>query len=199
MSSFLFPLWAQQQEPHWLVVLGQLLFLLLIFVVPTVLKFFGEQAAQKERQRLAKTDEDLQEKLLDAFRAAVTEESREEQVVRPRLKKDRKRRQIESVLEADAELPTRGTPLVRELAPQGEGSRFDAQPGTLDASQILAPSIEPTVQPTLESMTGIYDAPPGGEQNAQTPLAVDIFRMLTTPGGVRQAVVLSEILRRPEY
>ena len=188
-------LWSQQQIG--IAELLQALFLLLLIVVPTVLKFFGEQTAQKERKRL--TEKDLKEKLLDAFQTAVAEEPREEPVVRPRPKKERKRKQPELVMETDNEFPTRGTPLVRELAPQGEGSRFDAKPGTLDSSQILSPSVEPTVQPTLESMTGIYDAPPGGESSAQALLTVDLFRVLTTPNGVRQAVVLGEILRRPDF
>ena len=191
----IFPFWAQQQIG--IGELIQLLFLILIVVVPTVLRFFGEHAAQKQRQRL--TEEEVQKHLLDAFNAAVAEESREEPVIRPRPKKERKRKPTDSVLATDAEPPTRGTPLSRELAPQGEGSRFDAKPGTLEASQILTPSVEPTVQPTLESMTGIYDVHYGGETNTQMPLVVDMFRMLTTPDGVRQAIVLSEILRRPEW
>ena len=196
MSPFIFSLWAQRQQGG-VEQLFQLLLVLLLFVVPTVIKFFGEKAAQKGRQRLA--EEEMQKHLLDAFNTVVTEESGEEPspVVRPKPKKERKRKQTDLVVENGDVFPTRGT-LSRELAPQGEGSRFDVTSGTFDGAQILMPSVEPTVQPALESMTGIYDAPPGSDQNLPTPLAVDIFRMLTTPNGVRQAVVLGEILRRPE-
>ena len=194
MSSFILPLWAQQ--PKGFAELFQFLVVLLIFVVPAVIKYFAERTANKDRKRLE--EQAVENHLRDVFlRESLGEETSEVTRVRPRPKKERKRKQAELVLGPVDEPPTHGTPLSRGLAPQGEGARFDAQPGTLDASQILSPSIEPTVQPMLESLTGIYDSPPGGEQPAQTPLAVDIYRMLTTPGGIRQAVVLGEILRRP--
>ena len=191
MSSFIFSFWAQQ--PNGIVELLQLLFVLLLIVVPAVIKFFAAQTAQKNQRQLE--EQSLEEQLREAFNAAVAEESG----VRPRPKPAKKRKPTELVLELDDDRSARGSPLVRELAPQGEGARFDASPGTFDSSLALTPSVEPTVQPTLDSMTGIYDAPPDSEHLAQTALAVDIYQMLTTPSGIRQAVVLGEILKRPEY
>ena len=47
--------------------------------------------------------------------------------------------------------------LSKKLGTQGEGQRFEVAPGTLDASQIIAPTIDPTVRPDLGSITGIYE------------------------------------------
>ena len=182
------PLWAQQNDIFELI---KALAILLLIVVPAIIKFFAAQAAQNAPRRQA--ERTLEQHLRETFSAGEQEE------VRQRPKQVKKRKRAEAAFESANDRPAHGTPLVRELAPQGEGSRFDVRPGTLDGTLILTPSVEPTVQPTLESMTGIYDAPPGGEQAAQTPLAVDIFQMLTTPGGIRQAVVLGEILKRPEF
>ena len=193
MPSFFFPLWAQRNG---FAELMQLLIVLLVIVVPTIIKFFGELTANKDRRRLE--EQAIEKHLHDIFNRATTDgEVTEATNVRPRPKKERKRKRAELVLESIDDQPTRGMSLSRELAPQGEGSRFEVQPGTLDGSLVLTPSIEPTVQPTLDSMTGIYDTPPGSEHPNQVLLAADIYRMLTTPTGIRQAIVLGEILRRP--
>ena len=186
-----FPLWAQANGMAELI---QALLVLLLIVVPAVIKYFSAKAAQKNQQLAEKT---LEQHLHEAFSVA-DEELAEQPVARPRPKPPKKRKQPESTIGSAGNRQTHGTRLSRELAPQGEGTRFDAMPGTLDASLTLTPSVEPTVQPTLESLTGIYDAPSDSEQSTQTPLAVDIFQMLTTPSGIRQAVVLGEILKRPE-
>ncbi|MDR2169314.1 MAG: hypothetical protein LBP59_04160 [Planctomycetaceae bacterium] len=95
--------------------------------------------------------------------------------------------------------------LARELPQQGQGTRFDAAPGTLNAIQ-LAPTVEVTVKPELESLTGIY------EQNAQNvnidqkninnlnpQNIINLNELLLTPDGIRNAVILSEILNRPNF
>ncbi|MDR0870449.1 MAG: hypothetical protein LBN39_06610, partial [Planctomycetaceae bacterium] len=100
------------------------------------------------------------------------------------------------VLDDDPPQPHRGT-LSKELNPLGEGTRIEAAPGTLNASQIVAPSIEPTVKPELESLTGIYETTASGVvQNVQT---FDAKKMLTQPDGIRQGIIWSEILKRPEW
>jgi len=186
-------LWAQQNGFAELV---KLLIVLLIIVVPAVIKFFGELAAKTDRRR--REELAIEKHLRDVFSQTPTDKEVPEAVLgRPRPKKERKRKRAELVLEPIDEHTIRGMSLSRELAPQGEGSRFESRPGTLDGSLVLTPSIESTVQPTLDSMTGIYDAPSGSAHSAQTSLAVDIYRMLTTPSGIRQAVILGEILRRP--
>lgn len=88
--------------------------------------------------------------------------------------------------------------LSRELAPQGEGARFDAAPGTFDEAKLVASSIEPTVKPTLESMTGIYEASPTSSELPDQPLTLDIQKLIARPDGIRQAILLAEILKRPE-
>ena len=192
------PLWAQQQQQNVIGELFQLLIILLVFVVPAVIKYFTGQAALKKQQQLA--EQTLEEHLREAFSTAAAEEAPKEFVVRQRPKPPKKRKRTELVLESDTDQPTAHRPsLSRELAPQGEGIRFEARPGTFDASQTLIPRVEPTVQPMLDSMTGIYDVPSDGKQSTHTLLAVDILRMFTTPSGAQQAVVLGEILKRPEF
>ncbi|MDR1484118.1 MAG: hypothetical protein LBT09_04770 [Planctomycetaceae bacterium] len=89
--------------------------------------------------------------------------------------------------------------LARELPQQGHGSRFEAAPGTLNAIQ-LAPTVEATVNPDLDSLTGIYDQPAqSSNDNSQSQNAINLYNILTTPEGVRNSVVLSEILNRPQF
>ena len=89
--------------------------------------------------------------------------------------------------------------LVKQLAAQGEGERFEADPGTLDTSQIVAPTIDPTVKPELESITGIYEQ---GALFGEKPVAavtLDVAAWLAQPEGICQAVILAEILNRPGW
>ncbi|MDR0521042.1 MAG: hypothetical protein LBH00_04210 [Planctomycetaceae bacterium] len=106
-------------------------------------------------------------------------------------KPKRKRESLELVLEPE-DTPRAVPTLVRQLPPQGEGRRFDAAPGTFDAAAVVAPSIDPSVKPQLESITGIY------EQAANTPYSsasspVNIAEWLARPENIRQAVITAEI------
>ncbi len=194
MPTIMISLWAQQQQ-NGIAEFIPIIIMLLLFVLPNVLKYFAEQAAKKKQREIEERQQ--QKRLQDVFSLSS---AAEEVSPPPKPKKERRRKKTELVPSVDAERSTHGTRLSRELTPQGEGVRFDARPGTLDATQVLAPSVEPTVQPMLESMTGIYDAPSASEQSADAaPLARDIFQTLSTPNGLRQTVILSEIFKRPEY
>ncbi|MDR1052890.1 MAG: hypothetical protein LBL39_01835, partial [Planctomycetaceae bacterium] len=87
--------------------------------------------------------------------------------------------------------------LTRELPQQGQGSRFEAAPGTLASIQ-LTPQVEATVKPELDSLTGIYD-PKEQDENSTNQLSINLIELLTTPEGIRNSVILSEILNRPNY
>ena len=87
--------------------------------------------------------------------------------------------------------------LAKKLAPQGEGQRFEADPGTLDASQIVAPTIDPTVKPELDSITGIYEEGAQTARRTGATLNLNIADIFAKPEGIIQAVILAEILNRP--
>jgi len=89
--------------------------------------------------------------------------------------------------------------LSKKLAPQGEGHRFDADPGTLDSAQIVAPTIDPTVRPQLDSITGIYEEGALFADRSQSAITLNIADYFAKPEGIVHAVLLSEILKRPAW
>ena len=94
--------------------------------------------------------------------------------------------------------PFKKQALAKKLSPQGEGRRFEADPGTLDPTRIVAPTIDPTVKPELESITGIYDGEAASTEKRSTPaMALNVADWLAKPEGIWQAVILAEVLNRP--
>ncbi|MDR0328495.1 MAG: hypothetical protein LBI05_09395 [Planctomycetaceae bacterium] len=89
--------------------------------------------------------------------------------------------------------------LSRKLSPQGEGERFEADPGTLDPSRIVAPTIDPTVKPELESITGIYEEGALFADRSQPAIALNLADYLAKPEGIIHAVIFAEILNRPAW
>jgi hypothetical protein len=181
-------------EPLWSQGGGGIILLLLLVVAQALKAYFDARSARAEEGKISKksTQQDS-----DA-------ESDDYLSLQPKPRKERKRSSKkqsvlkETVISADNNRKIRGT-LSRELAPQGEGTRFEAAPGTLDESQIVAPSVEPTVKSMLESMTGIYEASPTSSEPQSQPLTLDIQKLIAKPEGVRQAIILAEILKRPNY
>ncbi|MDR2642787.1 MAG: hypothetical protein LBC74_08325 [Planctomycetaceae bacterium] len=89
--------------------------------------------------------------------------------------------------------------LVRELPQQGQGSRFEVAPGTLKSIQ-LTPIVEATVNTELDSLTGIYEQhTQNTEEDKQTQNIINLNDILTTHEGIRNSVILSEILNRPHF
>jgi len=95
--------------------------------------------------------------------------------------------------------PSQRLALSKALSPQGEGHRFDADPGTLDTAQIVAPTVDPTVNPNLESITGIYEEGALFPDRSQSAVTLNIADYFAKPEGIVQAVILSEILKRPAW
>ena len=95
--------------------------------------------------------------------------------------------------------PPRRQALSKKLAPQGEGHRFEADPGTLDPSQILSPTIDPTVRPDLYSMTGIYEQGVQYADRSKPTISLNLSDCLAKPEGIVQAVILAEILNKPAW
>ena len=166
--------------------IGLIIFVLIIVfnaIKAMVEARFAEAEKQKERQ----TPEDSFDS--DSKNAPPP-------IRQPVRQRERPNRKPLSGTETETRKPR--SSLSRELAEQGAGARFEADPGTLDTSHLEGPSLESTVKPTLESMTGIYEAAPNSTELGDQPLTIDIQKLITRPEGIRQAVILAEILKRPE-
>jgi hypothetical protein len=183
------PLWSQQG-------IGGII-ILLLFVIAHILKaFFESRSAKASEEKLKQKSGN--EPAIDADDDFFTFQTKTPPPPRERKRSPRRQPSVPNN-ETTFENPrrkTRGT-LSRELGQQGEGTRFEAAPGTFDPTQLVAPTIEPTVKPTLESMTGIYEAPP--TSNETQPSTLNILQFIMEPEGIRQAIILAEILKRPEY
>jgi len=90
--------------------------------------------------------------------------------------------------------------LTKKLSPQGEGQRFEADPGTLDTTHIVTPSFDPSVKPELESITGIYENEATSiEGQSVSAITLNIADWLTKPETICHAIILAEILNRPAW
>ena len=96
--------------------------------------------------------------------------------------------------------PTKRQTLSKKLSPQGEGQRFDVDPGTLDTEHIVAPTFDSAVKPELESITGIYEeGSVYAEKSSQSAITLNIADWLAKPEGIIQAVIFAEILKSPAW
>jgi hypothetical protein len=95
--------------------------------------------------------------------------------------------------------PTKRQALSKKLSPQGEGQRFEADPGTLDAMRIVAPTFDPIVKPELESITGIYEEGAMFSETTKPAITLNIADYLAKPEGIIHAVILAEVLNRPDW
>ena len=119
-----------------------------------------------------------------------------------RLAESLSSRGLRSVFDEPKPEPPRQKTLVKKLSPQGEGQRFLVDPGTLDASNIVAPTIDPTVKPDLGSLTGIYEqqsAAARATRRTAPTVEVNLLNILVKPEGICQAVILAEIMNRPTW
>jgi len=95
--------------------------------------------------------------------------------------------------------PPKRQALTKRLAPQGEGERFGVDPGTLDAANIVAPTIDPSVKPELDSITGIYEEGVQFGDRSKSAITLDIADYFARPEGIIHAVILAEVLNRPPW
>ena len=120
-----------------------------------------------------------------------------------RLTDEQPSRGLRSVFDEPKAEPTRQKALVKTLSAQGEGHRFVADPGTLDTSSIVAPTIDPTVKADLGSMTGIYEQQSAAARAATRRTAptveVNLLDILQRPEGICQAIICAEIMNRPAW
>ncbi|MDR1964394.1 MAG: hypothetical protein LBQ50_11490 [Planctomycetaceae bacterium] len=181
------PLWSQGGGEQ---IFGAIIFLLLV-LAQALKAYFDARSARAEEEKQQKKS--LHDPVFDV-------ELNESPSFRTKPHRERKRTTRKQTLANETEntRKTRGT-LSRELAPQGEGTRFETVTGTLNQYQYPSQMIEPTVKPMLESMTGIYEAAPVSSELRAQHLTFDVQTLIASPEGLRQAVLLSEILKRPEF
>jgi hypothetical protein len=199
-------LWSQAGGGQ---IIGAIIFILI--VIAQIFKAYfdarsariGEEKNKPAQKPVRKLTVDEQLGLDDPFSQTFSQtQIQTSQTAQTKPHRERKRairkQSLATETTAETTRKTRGI-LSRELAPQGEGVRFETATGTLDPSQIVASTIEPTVKPMLESMTGIYEASPTSSEFQAQSLTFDIHKLIASPEGIRQAVLLSEILKRPDF
>ncbi|MDR2754930.1 MAG: hypothetical protein LBC20_04425 [Planctomycetaceae bacterium] len=185
------PLWSQGGGEQ---IIGIVIFALL--VIAQILKaYFDTRSVQQTgtEKRLQKPIQNTE--LNDPLNSVSLSQTTK----RPRERKRSPRKQTLTTETASEHTRKSRGILSRELGPQGEGSRFETVTGTFNSSQIITSSITPIVKPTLESLTGIYDTPPVSSETQPQPLALNVKEMIADSEGLRQAVILSEILKRPNF
>lgn len=105
---------------------------------------------------------------------------------------------VQESVEVEADYRPAQSVFDRQSAPQEEGSRFDVKPGILGSSHLVVPPMEPSVKPTLESLTGVYEDAFTQTERTQEGAGADILSQLRHTTNIRQAFILAEIFRRPE-
>jgi len=165
---------------------------LLIFVVLFFLKaIFETFAAVQKGKNQALQEQEAEEDLLDEHGKTTKRNAKHKGKRRKQPKKE------EYVLELEDEPVRRRGTLSKELNPLGEGNRIQSAPGTLNAPQLAASTLQSNIKPELESLTGIYDIAADSSEQKIQPL--DLSKMLTHPDGIRQGIIWAEILKRPNW
>jgi hypothetical protein len=175
------------------------LIIAILMVVAHIIKSARENAearaaqAGKQPQELEFIDDD---ELVLVSRPKPTKQPK---ATKQRPAERQSAKNVRSILDDVYGEPSRKQALTKKLAPQGEGQRFEADPGTLDTARIVAPTFDPTVKPELESITGIYEQEATSiERRSTQTVSLNIADWLAKPEGICQAVILAEILNRPK-
>ena len=175
-------------------IIGALIFILLI--IAHIIKSIRDTVPPKSPDAKRGQDSDV---------VIITQSKQSKQSAKP-TKPSKKRLTEQSPLWNDrsvfdntkTEAP-RQKALVKKLSPQGEGQRFAVDPGTLDTTNIVAPTFDPTVKPELDSITGIYERGVMFGESAQPAITLNITDWLARPESLCQAVICAEILNRPAW
>jgi len=172
------------------------LLFMIIMIITHILKSIRENAEAVKRQQQPEVTED------EVVVIRPTKPIKQQKPNKQRLAEGQPSTGLRSVFDVPRNEPPRQKALVKKLSPQGEGRRFVADPGTLDATNIVAPTIDPTVKPDLGSMTGIYEqqsAAARATRRAVPTIEVNLLDFLQRPEGICQAVILAEIMNRPAW
>ena len=162
----------------------------IIMIVTHIIKSIKENAEVAKRQQQEEADEVI-----------VIRPNKSIKQIQKQNKQGQRQKGLQSVFEDKPSEIAQKKALVKKLAPQGEGHRFVADPGTLDTSHIVSSSIDPTVKPELGSITGIYDqdAAMGTTRRTAPTIELNLLESLKRPEGICQAVILAEIMNRPAW
>jgi hypothetical protein len=171
------------------------LIFMIIMIITHIIKSIKEagEAVQQQRQQPVETEEEEPMLVVRSKPNKPPKGNKQRSLVRQPSDS------ILSILDDADSKPFRRQALSKTLAPQGDGQRFDADPGTLDTAQIVAPTIDPTVRPELESITGIYEEGALFTDKSNTAITLDIAHYFAKPEGIVHAVILAEILNRPAW
>jgi len=175
-----------------------LLFMILM-IITHIIKSIRDNAEAIKQQQKKKPDTDDDELVIIRPDKPIKQPKPNKQ---QRLTEGQPIRRPMSVFDSPKTEPPRQKALVKTLAPQGVGHRFAVDPGTLDTSNIVAPSIDPTVKADLGSMTGIYEqqsAAMGAARRTAPTIELNIFDSLKRPEGICQAVIFAEVMNRPAW
>jgi len=177
---------------------GSILALLfaIIMIITHIIKSIRESAEAAKRQPPDADDDEL------VIMRPKKPVKQQQKPIRQRLTDEQPSKGLRSVFDEPKTGSSRQKALVKKLSPQGEGHRFDVDPGTLDTASIVAPTIDPTVRPDLGSITGIYeqqDAAGRAAKRSTPTIELSLLDSLKRPEGIWQAVILAEILNRPAW
>ncbi|MDR2761737.1 MAG: hypothetical protein LBB88_03950 [Planctomycetaceae bacterium] len=183
-----------------------------IYVIAHIIGSLGaahETSVKKAKNNIKQQEQELNDYMSERKNNAIPVRQNNEQEIiytsRPSEKKKRNLRKPQPQISSEIinALPndqknTRKS-LARELPTQGQGTRFEASPRTLNTT--LASTVETNVNPDLESLTGIYEQPAQNAANSGNPktLTININDLLSTPEGIRNSIILSEIINRPNW
>ena len=171
---------------------GSIIFLILviIMIISHIVKSIKEAAeVAKQQQQQSEAEDDI---------VIITQQK---PVKQPKPNKQRPpiRQPLGEPLRSYEAPSRKRQALSKSLGAQGEGQRFEVAPGTLDASQIVAPTIDPTVKPDLGSITGIYEEGAQVRRRTSETITLNIADYFAKPEGIVHAVILAEILNRPAW
>ena len=165
--------------------IGTLIIVILI-IVANIIKAMKESAAAKRQESESYEDE-----------LVIISRPKPAKLPQGNKQRSRDRQSLGEPLDNSASQKRQA--LSKKLSPQGEGKRFETTPGTLDAAHIVASTIDPSMKPELESITGIYEEGAVFAERSKPAITLNIADFLTKPEGIVQAVILAEILNRPAW
>jgi len=166
----------------------------IIMLVTHILNSIKEGA---EAAKLQKPNEDDDLVMITQPKKTVKQTQKQNKLVRSAERQSW--RDERSVFDTPETSSPKRRALSKELAPQGEGQRFETDPGTLNVGHIVSPTIDPTVKPELDSITGIYEEGAQFADRSKPPITLNIADYLIKPEGIVHAIILAEILNRPAW
>ena len=156
---------------------AELIILLIMLVGPLIKAFFDYLAEQKKRQDAKKLGVKIVQAAQENNEEIILAESAEISYDLAERKPPKEKR----------------TPKIRSKSNRKKAEQ--AVDAVFETS--AAPAVAPVVAATVSSATPYEMTPPQQESANDDSLAAVIFKMFQSPTGVQQAILVSEILKRP--